>query len=259
MSNHPSNSLANRHAIITGGGRGIGAAIADELDVLGCKITLMGRTASTLNNKCDQLSNAQATTVDVTDEESVKKAFATAQHSFGPVNILINNAGASVSGLLQKTDSSTWKDMLDINLNSVFYCSREALPAMKEAKWGRIINIVSTAGLKGYAYVSAYCAAKHGAIGLTRSLALETAKTGITVNAICPGYTNTDMLETSINNIMDKTNMGRDQVEQQLKSLNPQNRFIEPQEISTAVAWLCLPGSDSITGQAIPITGGEIM
>lgn len=251
--------LADLHAIITGGGRGIGAEIADKLDPLGAKITLMGRTEETLQRKCAQLSHAQAVTVDVTDPMSVNAAFSSSQAQFGPVDILINNAGAAVSAPFRKIDNSSWSQMLAVNLTGVFYCCREALQSMQGRTWGRIINIASTAGLKGYEYVAAYCAAKHGAIGLTRALAAETAKSGITVNAICPGYTNTDMLADTVNNITKKTGMSQAQVEAQLKSINPQQRFIEPAEISATVAWLCLPGSESITGQAIVIAGGEIM
>lgn len=259
MSSDSISSLAGRHAIITGGGRGIGAAIATKLDHLGAKITLMGRTEAALEQKCEELANARALRVDVTDENSVKQAFSNAGEAFGPVNILVNNAGAADSAPLERTSQEIWSKMLDVNLTGLFYCSKAAIPSMKQAGWGRIINIVSTAGLKGYAYVSAYCAAKHGAIGLTRSLALEMVRTDITVNAICPGYTNTELLENSINNIMEKTGMNREKAEQQLKSSNPQNRFIEPEEVAATVAWLCLPGSESITGQSIAIAGGEIM
>jgi NAD(P)-dependent dehydrogenase (short-subunit alcohol dehydrogenase family) len=253
------NMLSEHHAVVTGGSRGIGAAIADKLDQLGARITVMGRSLELLEKKRAELSEAQAVVVDVTDQASVKSAFADARQNFGPVSILVNNAGAALSVPFSRMDSADWQYMLDINLSGVFDCTRWTYPGMKEANWGRIINIVSTAGLKGYPYVTAYCAAKHGVIGLTRALALEAARTGVTVNAICPGYTSTDMLAGALTNIIDKTGMSREKAEDHLKELNPQHRFIEPEEVAATVAWLCLPGSESITGQAIAVAGGEIM
>jgi NAD(P)-dependent dehydrogenase (short-subunit alcohol dehydrogenase family) len=253
------NLLSDHHAIVTGGSRGIGAAIADKLDQLGARITVMGRSLEPLEKKRAELAKAQAITVDVTDQESVEDAFADARQKFGPVTILVNNAGAAHSGPFSRMDMTDWQSMLDINLSGVFDCTRRVFDDMKEVNWGRIINITSTAGLKGYPYVTAYCAAKHGVIGLTRALALEAARTGITVNAICPGYTNTEMLAGALDNIIDKTSMSHEEAEDQLKELNPQHRFIEPEEVAATVAWLCLPGSESITGQSIAVAGGEIM
>ena len=252
-------ALKDKHVVITGGGRGIGAAIADKMDRLGARITLMGRTESVLLAKAQQLGRATTVRIDVTDEKTVHKAFGAALAGFGPVDILVNNAGAAYSSPFARMDSNNWEQTLAVNLNSVFYCSRQALNGMLQSGWGRIINIASSAGLKGYAYVSAYCAAKHGVIGLTRALAQEVADKGITVNAICPGYVNTDLLSGAITRIMDKTGMSREEAEASLKSTNPQSRFIEPEEIAAAAAWLCLPGSESVTGQSIAITGGEVM
>ena len=254
-----SQSIENLHAVVTGGGQGIGAAIARRLDALGLRLTLMGRSRAPLEETARTLRQAQAVTVDVTDEAGVQAAFEQARTAFGPVSILVNNAGAAASAPFDKTDSATWKRMLDVNLNGIFYCTRPVLNDMRAAAWGRIINIASTAGIKGYAYISAYCAAKHGAVGLTRALAIETARSGITVNAVCPGYTDTDLLHEAIRNIMDKTGMSREAAEKTLKAVNPQNRFVDPDEVAATVAWLCLPGSESITGQAIAIAGGEIM
>ena len=251
--------LRDKHAVVTGGGRGIGAAIADEMNRLGARITLMGRTESALHAKAEQLDRASAVQVDVADEKTVLEGFGAAIAGFGPVDILVNNAGAAYSSPFTRMDGNSWEQALAVNLNGVFYCSRQVLDDMLEADWGRIINIASTAGLTGYAYVSAYCAAKHGVIGLTRSLALELAGTGITVNAICPGYTNTDLIAGAITRIMDKTGMTQEDAENRLKSVNPQHRFIEPAEVAAAAAWLCLPGTESITGQSIPIAGGEVM
>lgn len=251
--------LSTKHVIITGGGGGIGSAIADSLDRSAANITLMGRSISPLQKACRRLANAQAITVDVTDDASIKQAFTEARNNFGSIDILINNAGIATSAPFIKIDNHSWSNILDVNLNGVFYCCREVLPDMLETGWGRIINIASIAGLQGSAYVAAYCAAKHGVIGLTRSLALEVAQKNITVNAICPGYTNTEMLNSAIENISTKTGMNQEQAAEQLKAVNPQHRFIEPEEVAASVTHLCLPGSESITGQSLVIAGGEIM
>jgi NAD(P)-dependent dehydrogenase (short-subunit alcohol dehydrogenase family) len=222
MSTLETKNLTGRHAVITGGGRGIGAAIADSLNELGAKITLMGRTEPTLRNKCEELNQAQAVTVDVCDEKSVQKAFEQARNSFGTIDILINNAGAAYASPLHRTDTENWKYMLDVNLSGVFYGCREVVEDMSKSKWGRIINIASIAGLAGAPYISAYCAAKHGVVGLTRALALELAKMDITVNAICPGYTNTELLDGAIDNILNKTSLSREEAIESLKSTSPQ-------------------------------------
>jgi NAD(P)-dependent dehydrogenase (short-subunit alcohol dehydrogenase family) len=252
-------TLDGRHAVVTGGGRGIGAAIATALAAEGAKLTLMGRNQAQLQDKAAMLAMAQAIRCDVTNELDVGAAFAEARQTFGPVAILINNAGAADSAPLTRTSLELFRRMLDVNLIGTFLCSRAALPDMLEAHFGRIVNVASIAGLKGAAYVSAYCAAKHGVIGLTRALALETATKGITVNAVCPSYTDTDMVRDAIANIAQKTGRSAAEAEAELVRKNPQGRLIQPEEVAATVLWLCAPGSHAITGQAIAVAGGEVM
>jgi NAD(P)-dependent dehydrogenase (short-subunit alcohol dehydrogenase family) len=196
---------------------------------------------------------------DVSDPESVKRAFESARERFGEITILVNNAGQAASAPFSKTDSDLWRRMMAINLDGTFHCTQAALPGMLAGGWGRIVNIASTAGLIGYGYVTAYCAAKHGVVGLTRALALEVATKGVTVNAVCPGYTDTDIVKETVANIAAKTGRTPEQAQAELTSRNPQKRLIRPEEVANAVAWLCLPGSEAITGQAIAVAGGEVM
>lgn len=251
--------VADKHVVVTGGARGIGHAIATLLHQHGARITLMGRNESALAATAKTLPGTRWLGVDVTDSQSVRSAFEAAKSSWGAVEILINNAGAAASAPYTKTDRGLWDSMLAVNLTGMFECQQAVLHDMRAAKFGRIVNIVSTAGLIGYAYVAAYCAAKHGAIGLTRALALETAREGITVNAVCPGFTATDLLEDSLQNIMDTTGRSRAEAEKSLQAVNPQRRFIQPEEVATTVAWLCSAGAGSITGQSIAVAGGEVM
>jgi 3-hydroxybutyrate dehydrogenase len=248
-----------RHALITGGGTGIGAAIAARLSEMGARITVVGRRPEPLEEVADGLDGAQPVPFDVTDEAAVEEGLKTATERFGPVDVLINNAGAADSSPFTRTTPDAWRAMLDVNLTGAFLMSRAVLPGMVERGWGRIVSIASTAGLKGYAYVAAYCAAKHGVIGMTRSLALEVAQKGVTVNAVCPGYTETELLSESVENIVDKTGVSEDEARAQLLESNPQGRFVSPEEVAEAATWLMSANAGAITGQAIVVAGGEVM
>jgi 3-hydroxybutyrate dehydrogenase len=251
-------TLEGRHAVVTGGGRGIGAAVATVLAAAGARVSLLGRNHAQLQDMAASLAAARALRCDVTDEAAVGAAFAEARQAFGPIALLVNNAGAAESAPLVRTSLELFRRMLDVNLVGTFLCSRAALPDMLEAGFGRIVNVASVAGLKGAAYVSAYCAAKHGVVGLTRALALETASRGITVNAVCPSYTDTDMARGAIANIVAKTGRSAEEAERELVRKNPQARLIRPEEVAASVLWLCAPGSEAITGQTIAIAGGEV-
>lgn len=255
-------SLAGRHALVTGGGRGIGAAIARALLVQGAKVTITGRDRAALADTAARLAglgHIACEAMDVTSAGSIAQAFAAARARFGAVDILVNNAGQAASAPFLKTGEDVWQQMLAVNLTGTWHCMREALPAMLEARWGRIVNVASTAGLTGYGYVSAYCAAKHGVVGLTRALALEIATKGVTVNAVCPGYTETDIVRGAVANIVAKTARTEQEARRELAAANPQQRLVQPDEVADAVAWLCTPGAGAMNGQSIAVAGGEIM
>lgn len=252
--------LEGRHALVTGAGRGIGEAIAVRLVAEGARVTLLSRTQEQVETAAARLGDAaQALQADVTDAEEMRRAFERAAMSFGAIDILVNNAGQARSGLLHKAPDELWHAMLSVNLTGTYHGIRAALPGMLERRFGRIVNIASTSGLRGYPYVAAYCAAKHGVIGLTRALALEVAQRHVTVNAVCPGFTETALIEDAIANIRKVTGRSAEAAREALTRTNPQGRLIQPPEVAHAVAWLCLPGSESVTGQSIAVAGGEVM
>lgn len=256
--------LLGQHAVVTGGGKGIGAAIADELARLGASLTLLGRDEAALRAQAESLQARHGGEVhyarlDVRSAEDVQRAFAEIWAARGAVNILVNNAGAATSAPFARTDPSLWNEMLAVNLTSAYLCARAVVPGMVEAGYGRIVNVASTAALRGYAYAIAYTAAKHGVLGLTRGLALELVRSGVTVNAVCPGYTDTELTARTIQTITTKTGRSADEARAELERTNPQGRLIQPGEVAQVVGWLCLPSSGSITGQAIAVAGGEVM
>lgn len=246
-------STTSTHAIVTGGGTGVGADIAQALSNAGLNVTIMGRSEAPLTAQ-----NLSYQLCDVTDPEAVKMAFEKARAEYGPITTVIANAGAATSIPFAKMKMSDLTQMTDVNLAGVFNVWQAALPDMKSAGTGRMIAIASTAGLKGYPYVAGYCAAKHGVVGLTRSLAIELAATGITVNAICPGFIDTPMLERSIENISTKTGMSPEDAAKSLTKGNPQRRFIQTDEVTGAVLWLCSDAARSVNGHTLSLSGGEI-
>ena len=250
-------TLAGKHALVTGGGTGIGAAIALALAECGAVVTICGRRMAELQKSAAGHKNIHRQTADVTDGESLRQLYGDAQAARGSFGIVVANAGVAESAPAEKVSRALWDHTIAVNLTGAFLSVQPALTAMRERKWGRIVFIASTAGLRGYAYVAPYVAAKHGVIGLTRTLAIETAKIGITVNAVCPGYAETPMLERAVDRIAAATKRSNSETRGVLAANNPQARFIKPEEVAAAVVWLCAGDSAAITGQAISVSGGE--
>jgi 3-hydroxybutyrate dehydrogenase len=252
------NILEKRHALVTGGGSGVGARIALTLAEAGAAVTIAGRRREALDAIASRHDRIHGISANITHEDDVALLFEEAVAQSGAVDIVVANAGAASSAPFAKWSLDDWNAMLGVNLTGTFLTLRQAAPSMLEQGYGRMICIASTAGLKGYSYVAPYCAAKHGVVGLVRALALEYARKGITVNALCPGFTESPMLDESIANIVATTGRSEADARKALSSTNPMGRFIAPREVAQAVLWLCGPNSDSVNGQALGISGGEI-
>ncbi len=251
-------SVDGKHVVVTGGGTGVGAAIAEAMAHAGAKVTVMGRREGPLREVAGTHKFIGWKVCDVTDAAAVRAAFAEARALDGPIEVVVANAGAADSVPFTKMTPEHLAAMLTVNLAGVVNVWQAALPDMQAAGWGRLIAVASTAGLKGYPYVSGYCAAKHGVVGLTRSVAIEMGDSGITANAICPGFVDTPMLDRSIENIVQKTGMSADKARASLKRGNPQGRFIEVDEVAGTALWLCEDVARSVNGHALSLSGGEV-
>lgn len=250
--------LAGKTALVTGGGRGIGRAIADRLASEGARVIVTGRTESEIDDTARDLGGV-AIRMDAADRASVRAAIDTLKVRSEDIDVLVNNAGFAESVSYDRTDDDLWDRLLEVNVTSAFALSRALVPGMIERGFGRVVNIASNAGLTGYAYSMAYCASKHAMVGMTRALAVEIAKSAVTVNAVCPGWTRTKMGDEAVERIAKKTGRSLEASKKALENMSPQQRFTEPEEVAHVVAMLCAPGGRSIHGQTIVVDGGQVM
>ena len=254
--------LDGQHAVVTGGSRGIGAAIASSLARRGARVTILSRSGDALEARAAALRSKHVTDVraiacDVTNAAAVETAFRTAAAALGPVNILVNNAGAAEGTKFTNMTRALWDEMIAVNLTATFTCTLQVIPAMLQAKSGRVVNMASTAGLRGVKAMSAYCAAKHGVVGFTRSLALETAKHGVTVNAVCPGYVDTEMTDRGVAALVRALHKSPEEARALMVGTIPRGRLTTASEVAAAVVWLCAPEAAAVTGITLPVSGGE--
>ena len=247
-----------RLALVTGGGKGLGAAIARKLAAGGARVAVMGRDVEALDRVAHEIGGL-ALQADVTDADATTLALARLHHELGPVQILVQNAGIAIGASLAATDDALWDRTMAINVTAPFRIARAILPEMTKSGWGRVVHVSSNAGLTGYAYTAAYCASKHALVGLTRALAVEVAKTGVTVNAVCPGFLDTEMTERTIANIASRTRRTPEQARAALEDLSPQRRLFGTDEVAHVVAMLCADDARGVNGQAIAIDGAQTM
>lgn len=242
-----------RRALVTGGGRGIGRACAAALTAAGWQVTVWGRTRATLDDAVAAGDAASAAVVDVTDPDAIARA----ADSGGPFGLLVNNAGAASTAPFLKTSREAFRAMMAVNGESAIEVTRAVLPGMLDRGSGRIVTVASMAGLKGYGYVTAYVTAKHAVVGFTRALAIELARTGVTVNAVCPGYTDTDLVDNGVRTIMARTGRSEAEARAHFEGSNPLGRLVRPDEVAAAVVWLASDAAAAVTGACIPVAGGE--